>query len=265
MKRLIAVSLILMVAAGAAFANGRNETAGTGEVRGTGWRAESTDTDGEVARGPGRGAGSGGRGSGVAGEGEYLGSVEAMLEEIELAELSEAEAEGIIFMREEEKLARDVYNALYEIWNYPVFTNIARSEQQHMDSILSLIDRYDLDDPVADDVPGVFESEALQSVYDELIALGSESLAGAFTVGATIEDLDMADLIAHIEETDNEDIALIYQNLFKGSRNHMRAFASQLDRLDVAYEAQYVSDEYLAAVLSSDNEALAITDASHEF
>ena len=140
-----------------------------------------------------------------------------------------------MLMREEEKLARDVYTALYEVWNYPVFSNIAQSEQQHMDAIGVLFERYDLVDPVGDNAAGVFESETLQTLYDELVAEGRQSLVGALTVGAKIEDLDIADLVEKIEESDNEDIDLIYQNLLRGSENHMSAFTSLLERQNVTY------------------------------
>ena len=37
--------------------------------------------------------------------------------------LSDAEAATLVFMREEEKLARDVYITLYDQWEHPVFNN----------------------------------------------------------------------------------------------------------------------------------------------
>jgi hypothetical protein len=72
-------------------------------------------------------------------------------------------------MREEEKLARDVYAALGDMRGQQIFTNIASSEQTHMDAMGTLIDRYSLEDPIITDVRGVFSSSALQSLYDELI------------------------------------------------------------------------------------------------
>ena len=57
-------------------------------------------------------------------------------------ELSPVEIEGILFMREEEKLARDVYLKLYDRWELPIFRNIANSEATHMEAIKTLIDRY---------------------------------------------------------------------------------------------------------------------------
>lgn len=49
-------------------------------------------------------------------------------------------------------------------------------------------------------------------------------------VGATIEDLDRKDLNDLLQKTDDADISMIYSNLAKGSRNHLRAFNRQLIR-----------------------------------
>ena len=62
--------------------------------------------------------------------------------------LSAEEEKSLYLMREEEKLAHDVYQALYARWNLPVFQNIAASEQRHTDRIKMLLDRYGLKDPI---------------------------------------------------------------------------------------------------------------------
>ncbi|WP_419638142.1 DUF2202 domain-containing protein [Thiolapillus sp.] len=72
--------------------------------------------------------------------------------------LSDAEAATLVFMREEEKLTRDVYITLYDQWEHPVFNNISGSEQRHMDSMKSKIDKYGLVDPVTDDTVGIFQN-----------------------------------------------------------------------------------------------------------
>lgn len=91
-------------------------------------------------------------------------------------ELSEFEIEGILFMREEEKLARDVYAMRYNTWNIPVFQEISTSEQAHMDAVKVLIGRYNLTDSALA-APGTFSNPDLQSLYDELFVRGSLSLA----------------------------------------------------------------------------------------
>lgn len=150
--------------------------------------------------------------------------------------LSEAETAHILFMREEEKLAHDVYVTLGELWGTPIFSNIARAETSHMDAIATLIDRYGLDDPIDDNPVGVFLDASLQAMYDDLVATGSQSLTDAFVVGALVEEVDIADLIASIDETESTDVAFVWQQLLSGSQSHLKAFTSQLDAQGVDYE-----------------------------
>ncbi|MEE8120283.1 MAG: DUF2202 domain-containing protein [Anaerolineales bacterium] len=149
---------------------------------------------------------------------------------IATTDLSEAEADGLSFMREEEKLARDVYLMLYEQWGIKIFNNIARAEETHMSAVADLLERYGLPDPAADTAVGVFTNPELQALYDQLMEDGSQSLADALRVGALVEEVDILDLETYIAQTDNEDVLLVYQNLLKGSYNHLRAFTSTLER-----------------------------------
>ncbi len=144
---------------------------------------------------------------------------------IPVTDLNAEEAAALLYMREEEKLARDVYNALFTLWGQPTFSNIASSEQQHMDQIKLLMDRYGLTDPALD--PGKFTDPTLQALYDQLIAQGSVSLTEALNVGALIEQTDIADLQARLAQTDNADIQLVYTNLMNGSYNHLAAFTGE--------------------------------------
>jgi len=168
-------------------------------------------------------------------------------------ELTEAEVEGLILMREEEKLAHDVYIALYEVWGLPVFNNIAAAETKHTESVLALIDAYGLDDPVTDNTPGVFTNPDFTALYNDLVEQGSESLVDALLVGALIEDLDIYDLQEWLELTDNPDIERVYDNLLAGSENHMRAFIGQLDSRDTSYTAIYLDQSEIDEIVASGN------------
>lgn len=195
-------------------------------------------------------------------EGQLPGIIEAM----PLQPLSEGEIAGILLMREEEKLARDMYAALYETWRIPVFANISGSEQTHMDWMELIIQRYNLDDPASSgSAPGNYESDELQQVYDQLLEKGLASLKGALEVGATVEDLDIADLERLIAESDNDDLRVVYQNLNKGSRNHLRSFYSQLQRQGANYTPRYISDKLFRAIIGSRNERGAISDPRYSF
>ncbi len=181
-----------------------------------------------------------------------LGNVmDPYIESFPYEEVSDAEKVSLLHMREEEKLARDVYNHLYERWGMRIFDNISLAEQMHMDTLGTILQKYDIPDPVLSDERGAFSDEGLKELYTTLITKGNISLSDALLVGATIEDLDIFDLQKALLETDNMDILFAYGNLKKGSENHIRAFTSQLNMFNITYEAQYISQEDLEEILSS--------------
>jgi hypothetical protein len=168
--------------------------------------------------------------------------------------LSTDEIASLLTMREEEKLAYDVYMTLNTKWSVNVFENIASSEKKHTDAVLTLINRYNLADPVGNNIIGVFMDTTLQKLYTQLINQGNKSKLDAFIVGATIEDLDIEDLNNWASKIDNEDIKYVYDNLNKGSRNHMRSFYSQITSAGGTYTAQYISEVELSKIISSPKE-----------
>lgn len=159
--------------------------------------------------------------------------------------LRDREARDLRYMREEEKLARDVYLSLHERWGLRIFRNIAKAERNHMASVLVLIEKYELEDPVGDNALGVFVNPDLQQLYEDLVGAGNRSRVSALQVGAAVEELDIFDLRRSLNATNNEDIQMLYRNLIKGSSNHLRAFAKQLARHDASYTPVYLTpDEY---------------------
>lgn len=170
------------------------------------------------------------------------------------SQLSTAEATGLIQMREEEKLARDVYLTLDALWGVKIFTNIASAEQTHTDSVQTLLVRYGIADPITQDTVGTFASPDMQKLYDELIQRGKVSLLDALTVGATIEDLDIRDLELLKKETLRADILAVYDNLQKGSRNHMRAFVKNIKMRGGSYVPQYISESEYNSIINGTQE-----------
>ncbi|WP_456440950.1 DUF2202 domain-containing protein, partial [Caldithrix abyssi] len=167
-----------------------------------------------------------------------------------IEEVSPAEAEGLIFMREEEKLARDVYLTLYGQWSLAVFVNISVSEQMHFDAMGYLLQKYNIDDPAVVDSIGAFTNADLQNLYNTLTVQSKDSVIAALKVGALIEEVDIRDLQKELDENvDNEDIQYVYENLMRGSRNHLRSFVSYLSAMGVIYEPQILSQEDYDAII----------------
>ncbi|MBI1285527.1 MAG: DUF2202 domain-containing protein [Thiobacillus sp.] len=170
--------------------------------------------------------------------------------------LTTAEAADLTFMREEEKLARDTYLVLGDTWKLTVFSNIASSEQRHMDAILGLLQKYRLPDPATSTLIGEFSNPELQSLYNALIAKGMQSDLEALMVGGLIEETDMEDIQAAIDRSQHPDVVAVFENLMCGSRNHLRGFAANLEAFTgQPYSAQVLEqgavDEILATPLEN--------------
>lgn len=142
--------------------------------------------------------------------------------------LTAVDSANLVFLKQEEKMARDVYQVLHAKWGHPTFANIAVSEQRHMDSVTALLQRYGIKDP-APAAPGVFTIPELQALYDQLVAEGSKSLQDALEVGVLIEETDIDDIQRMLDTTRERPIRRVLTNLQNGSYNHLEAFTRSLE------------------------------------
>lgn len=135
----------------------------------------------------------------------------------------------LLFMIEEEKLAGDIYDAFYDMHGLQIFSNIAESEDNHFDALISLAENIGLDvDEFLFEDSGTFVDDELQEMYDTLLAQGSTSLTAALEVGVAIEEKDMIDIAEAAEAVEGTELASIYENLLDGSANHLDAFQDVL-------------------------------------
>ena len=165
--------------------------------------------------------------------------------------LDQHEIAHMRYMREEEKLARDVYTVFSGYWGGPVFSQIATAEQRHMNAVLGLLQRYGIPDPVANVGLGQFTDSNLISMYETLVRKGEKSYADALYAGGLIEEVDIADLTFAISSTNRPDIIRVYNNIHRGSRNHLRSFAGALAQLSIPYQPQKLSAAEIQVILSS--------------
>ena len=166
-------------------------------------------------------------------------------------ELSSVEVEAIKYMAEEEKLAYDVYTRLAQMYpDVPVFANIAESEETHVNAVLFLAEKYHISIELGE--PGVYNNTHIQELYDQLISMGSKSLEDALKVGALIEETDIKDLQDWIVKVQHDDIKQVFECLMMGSRNHLRAFTSTLEKMfGIEYQPQVISIEEYEQIINS--------------
>ncbi len=161
--------------------------------------------------------------------------------------LTDTQRESLIFMYNEEKMARDVYLSLNALHPHRTLQNIAtRAEQTHMNQVYSLIEKYDLDTQNLSALPAnEFSLDEVQNLFDTLYEAGAPSLQHALEVGCMVEVTDINDLLERMEDLDGaDDIKLVYSNLLSGSYSHYWSFDNALKTLNVTDGCCSVGDAY---------------------
>jgi hypothetical protein len=170
----------------------------------------------------------------------------------QISTIKTTDKEALLFMLEEEKLARDTYEYLDDLWSINQFSNIKKSEQNHMDAVANLLDKNDISYTI---LPyGEFTNDKLQKLYDQFKTEGVKSKSLALQIGATIEDLDIVDLKQFISETTNLAIIEVFNSLMCGSQNHLRSFVKGINNNGDLYTPKYLNQEEYTSIISSTNQ-----------
>ena len=170
---------------------------------------------------------------------------------VETPDLEDSEINLLLKMKDDEKLAMDVYNALYAKWNGLIFNRIANAEEKHLNAVVLLLEGYEVEGATDIAAAGEFENADIASLYTELVEKGSASVEDAYAVGALIEELDIKDLQDALTEAGNDNITLVFENLLKGSRNHLRAFNTQLVNAGITYVPEYIDQATFDEIVNS--------------
>ena len=166
-----------------------------------------------------------------------------------VATLTAREKDGLIFIWEEEKAARDLYNGLYEKNNMTIFLDLVRSESSHMDQARTVMEKHGLTLPL--DEPGVFQNQTLQEIHDQLLAEGLQSDQDALTVAAIFEEISIVDLEKELLASQAEDVRTVYDGLLAGSRKHLRSYVSDLEGQGIEYQPRYLEAEQFQEIVKS--------------
>ncbi|HOF54737.1 MAG TPA: DUF2202 domain-containing protein [Prolixibacteraceae bacterium] len=192
---------------------------------------------------------------------EEMTGTDELLNEMKIGELAAGcpvcgtitgeEAAAILFMYDEEKMARDLYAEFYKMYKIPVFKNISKSENVHMQAVGSLVKAFGLKYN-GTDKPGEFVNPEIARLYSQLVEMGKESLTGALKAGALVEETDILDLQDELQSAGNASVKRVFTNILAGSENHLRAFVNQLKFRKTIYEPVLIKDlDYYKAILSN--------------
>lgn len=167
--------------------------------------------------------------------------------------LTESDTAALLFMLEEEKLAKDTYIYLNDLWSINQFANIQNSEQSHMNAIENQLIINNIEYTILPH--GEFENQDLQELYNQFETDGAVSSANAFQIGATIEDLDIVDLQDYIDSTLNTTLISIFRKLQCGSRNHLRSFVTGIENIGETYTPQFLTQTDFDTIIAGTQES----------
>jgi hypothetical protein len=169
------------------------------------------------------------------------------------SQITDAEINGIISLREEEKVAYDVYMYLYEKYDNLVFKNIAQNEKDHMIKMKELINTYNLNDPLSgtEDSRGVFTNKKMQGLYDEMIMGGNYGVVDAMRASARFEETDIQDLRNNIAISSDPTILAVYQILEASSQDHLRALVKYIKEEGISYKPSVLSKEEYDKIMAT--------------
>jgi hypothetical protein len=164
------------------------------------------------------------------------------------AELTADEIEFLYAVREDEKVARDLYAAFFEKYKLKAFENLSKAEINHIRAVELLMDYYEIEYPEAGDY-GKFTDPARQQLYDSLLLKGETALE-AFKVMAQLEEDNIVSYLKVLEDIDNDNIGIVIENLERASENHFKATIRQITALGGEYTARYMTQEQYSAIIA---------------
>lgn len=178
------------------------------------------------------------------------------------SKLKDVEEEGLNYIYEVEKLARDVYKYSFNKWGTYVLDTISNSEQAHMNIVKELIDTYGINNPAEDNDYGEFNNSELQELYNELKGQSASSEAKALEIAAMVEEIDIVDIKKYLEKTDKDNIDTAFNKLVEGSNNHLRIFVNTLTDKGINYQPHYLSRQDYDKALSFTTTTITTTPGS---
>lgn len=169
------------------------------------------------------------------------------------SQISQNDRDALIYNMQEEKVADNFYAAMQSLYALNVFENISKSETMHMKHVKTLLDKFGIDNPVSGkyEAAGSFMDAGLERMYNDMISIGNISVTDALKESAKFEEMDIRDLKAFVESTENTSIESTLNKLINASGNHLRAFVRNLKTRGIEYSPQYLSQEEFSGIISS--------------
>ncbi|QXO95341.1 DUF2202 domain-containing protein [Methanospirillum purgamenti] len=103
---------------------------------------------------------------------QFQGNQNSILPEPQDYNLSDIERSDLLFMRQEEQMAHDLYMVWYEKYSIPIFRNIADAETSHASEVQFLLDRYQVPSDMIGNLSYGYNNPEIQALADALAVGG---------------------------------------------------------------------------------------------
>jgi hypothetical protein len=130
-----------------------------------------------------------------------------------LADTEYTEEEMLVYAIQDEYAAQAEYTAIIEAYGSQVpYTNILKAENNHISRLTQLFTAYGYTVP----------DNKAETVLPA-------SLEASYAIGVTAEENNIAMYEAFLKEELPADVKLVFENLLKASKNHLKAFQNAVD------------------------------------
>ena len=166
--------------------------------------------------------------------------------------LSHKEEQGLMFLREEEKVITDFYTTIRNTWDNLILENLGSSEKTHFNATVILVNKYSLIDPIDQFGVGEFPNAGMQAYYDYLISEGNKSVEDTYKMASLAGEANIVSLKNQLSRiTNNQDFRLLYNNLMATSRNHLRITVNHFERLGGTYVPRILNEMDFREIMES--------------
>ncbi len=172
-------------------------------------------------------------------------SLSARLRPLSVDSLTAEEFHDLRALREGQKVMRDLYAVWQGRWKTPLFGNFAAAEQTHMDAMLRLLMRHQMNDPVVSKPLGAFKDSTFVRLFDHSSTSAAKSLNDCYLVACSLEEADILSLDTCLLHSKAADLRLVFSVLQQASAMHLATLRSHLRRLKVELRTMNISAQRL--------------------
>jgi len=161
------------------------------------------------------------------------------------AQIESSPADDLPNLLAQVDLTKDVNTTFYEVWQVPIFEELANTESRVITILTGTMKVMKL--PVETTFLhqiGTYNHRGLQKLNDRLVLAGSNAKAEALVASAELEEHQILFLENALENTEDLDVILLYDRIRSISKDNLRDIVAELQKEGITYRPIVMSDKY---------------------